>query len=147
MPTKDVKITSYMPYKNKNYGLNSIVVSVGELDLYFSYQTIIAFYDIINGELVVSENLWGKTTGKHLNAIQNDKNERLNREEFEERLNGLLLDHNLIKSPFRKMEVKLQTSNINPNSLPIPDLNTTKTFSPSEVGFLQIGGCDLRSEK
>lgn len=42
-------------------------VTVGNLDLYFSYQTVVAFRG--DDGLVVSENVWSVTTGKHLSMI------------------------------------------------------------------------------
>lgn len=42
-------------------------VTVGELVLHFSYETVIAFHHPSTG-LAVSENLWGPTTGKHIGA-------------------------------------------------------------------------------
>ena len=56
-------------------------VTIGSLHLYFSYETIIGFgSDNMN---CVSENLWGTTTGKHINMIDDNKANRLPREEFE----------------------------------------------------------------
>jgi flavorubredoxin len=39
----------------------------------FSYKTIIAF--AINGKVIVRQNEWSTTTGKHLNAIDGGSNE------------------------------------------------------------------------
>lgn len=56
---------------------------------YFSYTTVIAFTDGFGG-LVVTENVWGPTTGKHLNWIDGgDKSTRLGREAFLARLESL----------------------------------------------------------
>jgi hypothetical protein len=80
-----------------NYGngqANSMFVEIGNLTLYFSYKTVIGFEGF--GEpLTVSENLWGPTTGKHLNLLQSDKDKRLARRVFEDRLNHLLSEHGL----------------------------------------------------
>jgi hypothetical protein len=44
----------------------------------------------------VHENVWGTTTGKHLNAIDGgDKKSRLKSAEFEKELNDALFKHNL----------------------------------------------------
>jgi len=51
---------------------------------YKSYSTIVAF-DGPSG-LVVSENCWSSTTGKHLNWISTNKDIRLKRSEFEQEL-------------------------------------------------------------
>ena len=51
---------------------------------YKSYSTIVAF-DGPSG-LVVSENCWSSTTGKHLNWISRNKDIRLKRSEFEQEL-------------------------------------------------------------
>lgn len=49
--------------------------------LYFSYETLIAFYD--GQTLYVSQNEWSKTTGKHLNDIDGgDKKNRIPHDEL-----------------------------------------------------------------
>jgi hypothetical protein len=52
-----------------------------DITLWFSYKTLIAFRTPETG-LVLSENLWGTTTGKHLNHL-GDKADRLSRRAFE----------------------------------------------------------------
>lgn len=70
---------------------NFTEVRVGPIDLYFSYSTIVAFRAPGFG-MVVSENRWSQTTGRHLNWIDGgNKSERLNGEEFQRQLD-LLLD-------------------------------------------------------
>jgi hypothetical protein len=54
-------------YSSNNYGAHSIAISLGNLTVWFSYDTIVAFMD--GHGKVVSENVWGPTTGKHLNEI------------------------------------------------------------------------------
>ena len=49
---------------------------------WFSYQTLIAFGTDKAG-LVIRENVWGTTTGKHLNAIDDDKSNRVDKATFE----------------------------------------------------------------
>lgn len=41
-------------------------VTLGDVRIVFSYRTAIAFYSPATG-WVVSENVWGRTTGRHLN--------------------------------------------------------------------------------
>ncbi len=64
---------------------NSATVSVGGLDIHFSYSTPIAFRG--SGPLVVRENIWSTTTGKHLNRVDGGsaaaKKERVDTETFE----------------------------------------------------------------
>lgn len=91
----NVKIRSYGNYSSSNYGAHSLRVDIGSLTLYFSYETVIAFYTPQTGE-IVSENCWKQTTGKHLNAIDGgNKKMRLPREQFEAKLNEVLKVHNL----------------------------------------------------
>lgn len=66
---------------------NFIRATIGDVDFYFSYDTIIAFR--INGKLYISENVWSKTTGKHLNAIYQDKTQRIPNKEFNSLLTKL----------------------------------------------------------
>lgn len=62
------RFNCYTPHTSKNYGLNSLCFEVGGREFYFSYQTLVAFRKR-DGALVMRENIWGPTTGKHLNAI------------------------------------------------------------------------------
>jgi len=82
--------STYGNYSSDNYGAHAIKIDMGIFELYYSYQTIVAFYDPEFG-LVVSENCWKTTTGKHLNAIEPNKKLRLARTEFEKQLQ-LMLD-------------------------------------------------------
>lgn len=79
------RISNYGPYQNDNYGAHSLRVDVGRLTLWYSYRTVVAFS--AGAGIVVSENDWGPTTGKHINAIDGgDKKSRLPRAEFEKAL-------------------------------------------------------------
>lgn len=91
----NVRIDGYGQYSSKNYGVNALRVQIGSLTLWFSYSTIVAFRE--PGKLPrVCENLWGSTTGKHLNAIDDgDKKSRLKQADFEAELADLLARHGL----------------------------------------------------
>lgn len=67
---------------------NHSVVSIGMVEVAFSYSTPVAFHSGYEG-WTVSENLWGPTTGKHLNAYGR-KEDRVSRDEFEKRLSAAL---------------------------------------------------------
>jgi hypothetical protein len=57
-------------------------VFVGNGCFWFSYTTLVAFNHLNTG-LVVHENIWSHTTGKHLNMIDSDRdNTRVNASEF-----------------------------------------------------------------
>jgi len=59
------KFASYCPNTTQ---VNALVFELGEGSaVYYSYRTPVAFR--VAGHLVVRENVWGPTTGKHLNAI------------------------------------------------------------------------------
>lgn len=77
------KAISISDYTGK--GLNSLMVSIGETDIYFSYKTPVALR--IGGKLYVRENDWKATTGLHLNAIDTGSAEakarRLPSDQFE----------------------------------------------------------------
>ena len=77
-------------YSSSNYGAHSLAISIGNLELYFSYDTVVAFR--YKGKTYVSENCWGATTGKHLNAIEPDKKRRIKREVFKNLLSKALID-------------------------------------------------------
>ena len=63
---------------------NFSLVTVGDLEIGFSYSTPVAFRKGY-GPWVVSENLWGPTTGRHLSWFPGgaDKSRRYSREAFE----------------------------------------------------------------
>lgn len=64
-----------------NINRNSAVVFTENAVLHFSYETLISF-KIGNNPLVISENCWSTTTGKHLNEIDSDKSKRVPRKDF-----------------------------------------------------------------
>jgi hypothetical protein len=77
-----VSISNYGQYTSDNYGAHTQVVSIGRVDYYFSYKTCVAVR--VNGKLHVCENVWGPTTGKHLNWIDcGHKSERMHYDAFE----------------------------------------------------------------
>jgi len=69
---------------------NAVMVDIGPVRLYFSYETIVAFHEDGHTQKV-SQNYWSQTTGKHLNWIDDgDKKNRLTRDEFEAELSAML---------------------------------------------------------
>lgn len=67
-------------------------VSIGNLTLWYSYETVIGFQT--TGNRVVSENVWGNTTGRHLNEIS-DRSDRIPRDRFIRELADVLTTHGL----------------------------------------------------
>jgi hypothetical protein len=67
---------------------NCTVVTVGDTQFLFSYNTCVAFHD--GDGWVVCENVWSNTTGKHLNWTGVDRKDRIPREEFMTRLDQVL---------------------------------------------------------
>lgn len=63
IPTIEV----YGHYANPAYGINSQVLTIGNLKLYYSFKTVVAYADADG--LVVAKNIWGGNTGKHLRWI------------------------------------------------------------------------------
>ena len=80
---KYIKVTpkSYGNYSSNNYGVNALMFTdVNDIEYYFSYKTLVAFNHKSlwgNGGLVIRKNIWGTTTGKHLNWIDDDKSKRV----------------------------------------------------------------------
>lgn len=69
---------------------NSSSVEIGKLELYFSYETVVGFRHPSTG-LVVSENVWSRATGKHLNDIDGGRKQcRTPYKEFQEELKELM---------------------------------------------------------
>lgn len=64
--TKEVSIRNYGDYSSRNYGAHSLEVDIGDLRLWFSYHTVVAFH-APGQHRMVRQNDWGTTTGKHLN--------------------------------------------------------------------------------
>lgn len=61
--------------KHTHIQSNFYSVDIKDITIYFSYQTPIAFKDC--GQLFISNNEWGTTTGKHLNIINRDHKIRI----------------------------------------------------------------------
>ena len=81
---------NYGNYSSNNYGVNSLMFTVGNVTVYFSYKTPVAFRTDY-GDLVVRKNEWGPTTGKHLNWIDGgDKKDRISGDEFKKKLQEVL---------------------------------------------------------
>ncbi len=57
-----------IPTFEKYAGPSSLHIQIGALGLWYSYDTVVAFYHPSTGRRV-RVNAWGPTTGKHLNAI------------------------------------------------------------------------------
>ncbi len=74
---------------------NTIRVDVGEITVWFSYKTPVAFY-MLPETLTVVKNQWGPTTGKHLNWIDGGgleaKAARLPKVEFDRMLDAACKD-------------------------------------------------------
>ncbi len=75
----------------KIFRTNFARVTIGGLTLWFSYETCIGFKVGINRP-VASENVWGPTTGRHLNEFSS-KDDRIPRDAFEEKLNEVLSNY------------------------------------------------------
>ena len=64
----------------------SLRLEHGVIDTFYSYATPVAFRQ--DGKLFVSENVWSRTTGKHLTQIDGgDKKSRIPHVEFEKLYN------------------------------------------------------------
>ena len=82
-------ISNYGQYGGDNYGEHTLQLEFENFRLYYSYKTIVAYHDHQEG-LVCCENVWGTTTGKHLNWIQPDKKKRIKPDDFQSRLKNML---------------------------------------------------------
>lgn len=65
------------------------VLDLGRLSILFSYETPVAYYTASEG-WVARTNVWGPTTGKHINAWVPETSGRITGEEFERRLASAL---------------------------------------------------------
>lgn len=73
---------SYGNYSSENYGAHALQFFTPNGTFWFSYKTLIAF-KYRGSDLVIRENEWKTTTGKHLNWIDPDKKKRVNGETFQ----------------------------------------------------------------
>lgn len=68
-------VRNYGNYSSDNYGAHTLVFTDERgYEFYFSYRTLVAFWTPDKG-LVVHENDWSTTTGKHLNWIDGGSRE------------------------------------------------------------------------
>lgn len=72
---------------------NLTEVTIGNLDLYYSYETIVAFRE--SGKLMGSQNVWSNTTGRHLSELGISKDERVQADKFDDMLIEVLKKHDL----------------------------------------------------
>lgn len=90
----NIKKWNYGNYSSENYGSHCQAISIGNVSLWFSYDTVIAFA-AGNGRKVI-KNYWSTTTGRHLNCIDGgNKKDRLDAETFEKELKKALKEHNI----------------------------------------------------
>lgn len=66
-----------------------ITITSGDFHIWFSYEQPIAFK--WGDDLCIIENIWGNTTGRHLNEINPDKSIRISREEFLTRMDMIYI--------------------------------------------------------
>jgi len=76
----NTRITMQHPTDRPNFSIVRISGDGGHLSLAFSYSTIVGISD--GGRWHVCENVWSVTTGKHLNWLNENKSERMDRDEF-----------------------------------------------------------------
>lgn len=89
-----------MPKISQYAGVKSLLLEIGTLSLWFSYQTVIAFKEG-NNAIQVRQNDWSMTTGKHLNAIDSgNKKDRIESNTFETHLKAILTKNNLMSTTF-----------------------------------------------
>lgn len=83
---KELNYFSYGHYSSSNHDVKTLAFEDGKGNtFYFSYKTLVAF-KTKDKTLIVRENIWGPTTGKHLNWIDGgDKESRLSEKEFEKK--------------------------------------------------------------
>lgn len=76
-----------IPLFEKYAGNNTLKIITGQGVYWFSYTTCIAFKSI-GGPLVVHQNIWSNTTGRHLNVLDGGNHDaRVNADEFNRLLN------------------------------------------------------------
>ena len=86
---KTMNAYSYGDYSSDNYGVHCMTMrdEYGN-QFWFSYETLVAFR--CKGEFHIRKNIWGSTTGKHLNWIDPDKSIGESSDEFEANYHRLM---------------------------------------------------------
>lgn len=84
-----MELPQFKSYSAKNG--NTLVFTLGDVDVYFSYRTPVAFRAPSHG-LVVRANEWGPTTGKHLAAIDGGSKEARSTRVTETQFETMLAD-------------------------------------------------------
>ena len=80
----DIQKIVYGNYRSSNYGAHCLRLDIGNLSVWFSFDTVVAIQDGCESPVLISENCWGPTTGRHLHAIDGgEKKHRLPRDVFE----------------------------------------------------------------
>lgn len=88
------------PVKTWRYarGTNNLAIYIDAINVtyYMSYDTCIAFDSVATG-LVIRDNIWGTTTGAHLNAIDGGellaKSKRVNTKQFFQKIEEMEAAH------------------------------------------------------
>jgi hypothetical protein len=92
-----MQLPRWQVYCTDTTEVNALAFDLGDIRVYFSYNTPIAFRYIPKtgtqtlSKTIVRENTWGPTTGKHMSAIDGgDKKSRVSSSQFETLLQELL---------------------------------------------------------
>lgn len=85
------EISNYGEYNSDNYGAHTLKVWLPNITIWYSYHTVVAFRTAKHG-FVISENIWGTTTGKHLNWINPNKGDRVPYDQYCDLLNDAMRD-------------------------------------------------------
>lgn len=87
-----MQLPSWSCYGNSD-SANTLRFDIGPYTFWYSYKTLVAFR-APEHPLVVSENVWTTTTGKHLNLIdRGEKKNRVDNETFQRLVKDLLEPH------------------------------------------------------
>ena len=87
MTPRSIRLRIYQP--------NFTGVELGKLDLFFSYETLVAICDTEHG-WVVSKNVWSATTGRHMNKhIPIAKEDWWDHDEWETKVAEILREYGL----------------------------------------------------
>lgn len=84
----NVHLSEVEPYYGNGFYKKFMKVDIDTYTFYFSYETIVA-YETPETGLVVSENIWSVTTGRHLNSL-NSKEDRILNKEFDKQVTELM---------------------------------------------------------
>lgn len=86
----DLEVGTYYDKYSDNYGVNAIFIKIDNLVLYFSYRTLVGVK--VEDYKIACQNIWGNTTGKHINLLKEKGFSQYDRDRFLSHVQSIMLN-------------------------------------------------------